>query len=270
MTQKNIIIAIILIAAVAVGAYVYTTKKPGENADTQPNATVSGNVTYMQRVALPTGSVVEVELRDTSRADAPAEILAKNKITTTGQNVPIPYTLNYDPTKIVENNSYSVAAKITIDGKLSWISTVNIPVITRGNPTNNVEILVSQANTETTPPSSGQTNAPLVGTEWAWVRTTYPNKAALTAPTGNKFVMTLKADKTISSSTDCNGLGGNYVVNGEVLSFSEFISTLRYCEDSPETQYSQDLRQTSSYVISGNELRLNLTKDAGTMYFQKR
>ncbi len=272
MKQKYIFIAITALIIIAAGLYAYTSKNNGTSSTSEQThqGVITGNVTYMQRIALPEGSLIEVQLRDISRADAPAEILAEQKIVTTGQSVPIPYTLNYDSSKIVEQNSYAVSARITVEEKLTWISTVNIPVITRGNPNANVEIMVSPANTSnnSTAPAN-QSGNNLIGTKWSWVRTTYPNKAELKAPAGNKFVLTLKDDKTVSSTTDCNGLGGNYSMNGEVLTFSDFISTLRFCEGSPEGQYSQDLRQTASYVISGNELRLNLNKDAGTMYFAK-
>ncbi len=103
-------------------------------------ATVTGTVTYRQRIALPPGAVVEVSLLDVSRADAPAVVLDKQEIKPTTQ-VPIPFTLNYDPAKIDERHSYAVQARILAEGKLMFVNTTRHAVITQGNPTK-LEVVV--------------------------------------------------------------------------------------------------------------------------------
>jgi len=120
--------------------------KPVNKPATKPmsTATVTGNVVYRQRIALPPDAIVKVKLQDVSRADAAAILLDEQTIPTNGKQVPIPFTLNYNPDQIKPNHSYSVAAEIWVDGKRQWISTTNNPVITRGNPTENVTILVNQ------------------------------------------------------------------------------------------------------------------------------
>lgn len=104
-------------------------------------ASISGIITYRQPVALPAGAVIAVKLADVSRADAPAITIAAQTITTTGQQVPIPFTLNYDPTAINPRCQYAVQAQILINGNLRWINTSRYSVITQGNP-NTVEIMV--------------------------------------------------------------------------------------------------------------------------------
>jgi putative lipoprotein len=103
---------------------------------------VTGTVTYLQRSALPPDAVVTVKLVDISKADAPAEVISEQTITAEGKQAPFPYSLPYDPAKIVESNSYAVQGRIESGGVLLFISTSVIPVITRGNPTENVEIIV--------------------------------------------------------------------------------------------------------------------------------
>ena len=59
--------------------------------------------------------------------------------------VPIPYTVTYDPAEIDQRNTYSMSARIEDgSGKLLWISDTATPVITRGSPTQDVEIVVVQ------------------------------------------------------------------------------------------------------------------------------
>lgn len=104
-------------------------------------ASVTGTVSYLQRIALPPGAIVEAKLVDVSRADAPAIVLSEQTIVTQGEQVPIPFTLPYDPADIDPRYRYAVQARITIDGELAWISTTSYPVITQGNSTK-VEVIV--------------------------------------------------------------------------------------------------------------------------------
>jgi len=102
----------------------------------------TGTVTYLQRIALPAGSVVQVELQDVSLADAPATIIAAQTITTTGENVPLPFSLTYDPSQIDKRLTYAVRAQITVEGALRWTTTEHTPVLTHANPTTGVEVMV--------------------------------------------------------------------------------------------------------------------------------
>jgi putative lipoprotein len=104
------------------------------------SATVTGSVTYRERMALPPGATVTVRLQDVSRADASAEVLAEQVIVPTAQ-VPIPFVLRYDPARIDARHSYSVAARIEVDGKLWFISDTHNGVLTQGG-TNEVEVVV--------------------------------------------------------------------------------------------------------------------------------
>lgn len=122
-----------------------TTTKPGTKPHAKPmnTATVTGNVTYYQRIALPPNAVVKVSLQDVSRADAKAILLDEQTISTNGKQVPIPFTLKYNPNQIQPHHSYAVSAQILVDGKLHWVSTTINSVITRDKPTENVTVVVS-------------------------------------------------------------------------------------------------------------------------------
>lgn len=92
--------------------------------------TVEGSVTYLQRIAVPEGAKLLVELRDVSLADAPSTLLTAQEHDLIG--VPMEYTLNFSDSEIDERNTYSVSARITLDGKLLFISDTSYPVLTRG------------------------------------------------------------------------------------------------------------------------------------------
>ena len=104
-------------------------------------ASVTGTVTYRQRVALTPRAVVEVKPLDVSRADATATTIAEQVIKPAGRRVPIKFELRYDPQRIESRLRYAVRVRILEDGKLRFTSTQAYPVITGGNPTT-VEVVV--------------------------------------------------------------------------------------------------------------------------------
>jgi putative lipoprotein len=107
---------------------------------------VSGTVTYLQRMALPPTAVVEVKLQDVSKADTPATVIAEQKITTGGKQVPIAFELKYDPAKIEGKHRYAVSARILFDGQLRFTSDKAYPVLGDGVSTSGVEIVVKQVS----------------------------------------------------------------------------------------------------------------------------
>jgi len=74
---------------------------------------VSGTVAYRERIAMPENAL---HLRDTSRADAPARVVAQQEITFGRRQVPLPFELASEPVKIDPQHTYSVSARINVDG----------------------------------------------------------------------------------------------------------------------------------------------------------
>ena len=107
------------------------------------SANVTGTVSYRERIALPPDAVLTVRLQDVSRQDVAARILGEQIYTTEGKQVPLPFEIPYNADNIDERFMYSVAARIEDgDGILRFISDTTNPVITRGNPTEDIEIWV--------------------------------------------------------------------------------------------------------------------------------
>lgn len=82
---------------------------------------IPGQVTYRERIALPPKAVMTVELADVSLADAPSTVVAKQVIRDAGQ-VPIRFTLTFDPVVIQPKMTYAVQARITVEDKLWFIN----------------------------------------------------------------------------------------------------------------------------------------------------
>ena len=97
-------------------------------------AEVTGSVFYRERIMLAPPGVVTVSLADTSLMDAPSKTIATQVIK--GQTAPpFKFALAYDPKAIDPRNTYSVSARIEVDGKLRFITDTHTPVITHGAPT---------------------------------------------------------------------------------------------------------------------------------------
>ncbi len=106
---------------------------PNHSAIDSAPQSVSGTVSYLQRIALPTNSLLIVQLVEIARVDAPAIKIAAMRIRTTTQ-VPIPFRIKYTLAKIDPRHTYAIEARILIQGKLSWINAQRYTVITHGNP----------------------------------------------------------------------------------------------------------------------------------------
>lgn len=122
--------------------------------------TLEGTASYRERIAVPPGAVLEVELYDVSRQDAPAPLLSA--IAIRAEAVPVAFQLLYDPALIDERHSYAVSAKLVVDGETVFRSTSVHPVLTRGAP-DTVDILMERMG-------AGARSAggilPLVGVTW--------------------------------------------------------------------------------------------------------
>lgn len=116
-------------------------------AGTAGMAAVTGTIVYLPRIALPPDALVTVTINNAQLADAPPEMttLATTAFTTDGAQVPLPFELLYMVDDVRESDLYSINATIRSSaGDLLFLSKEIIPVITLGNPTENVEIMVSQ------------------------------------------------------------------------------------------------------------------------------
>ena len=95
---------------------------------------VSGTVAYRERIAMPENAVLTMQLQDVSLADAPAKVIAEQKFTFAGHQVPLPFELHYDSTKIDPKHMYALSARITVNEQLMFMNTTTYRVITQGNP----------------------------------------------------------------------------------------------------------------------------------------
>lgn len=94
------------------------------------DAAVTGTLSYRARIRLPPNAVIITQLIDLTSGQAVSE----QTMTTTGEQVPIPFALSYNPSDIISGHRYEVQANILIDNELRWTTADSYPVITQRSP----------------------------------------------------------------------------------------------------------------------------------------
>ena len=103
--------------------------------------TLTGNVTYMERIALDPAAVIEVELQNVS-GGVPS-VVTSTTVNAEGRQVPIPFELPYDPATIDAAGTYLLYGRIRVNDVVTWATPTGVPVLTAGAATGNVELVVS-------------------------------------------------------------------------------------------------------------------------------
>ena len=205
--------------------------------------TLEGSASYRERLAMPPGAVLEVELYDVSRQDAPAPLLSA--IAIRAESVPVPFQLLYDPAMIDERYSYAVTAKLVVDGETVFRSTSVHPVLTRGAP-DRVEILMEKMG-QGVRAAGGMPS--LVGATWL-VEDIRGGGVIDFAQTSIGF----DARGGVHGTGGCNQFNGTAEIAGEALSLGPLATTRRACAEAlmdQESRFFAALDAVKGYRFDG-------------------
>lgn len=206
---------------------------------------IRGSATYRERMALPAGATLEVELLDISKADAPALVISSETVPVLRQ-VPIPFSLTYDAAAIDPQHSYVLTARLVRDGETVFRSAATTPVLT-GSAGGTPEILLVQSSAPDAAPTAGdaprpaeqdaaETPADMAAVAGSWIAEEING-----SPAADKVVSWLRLgeDGRAQGQGGCNSYTGTYKLEDGVLTFGPLASTRRAC---PEPQMSQEER----------------------------
>jgi putative lipoprotein len=223
------------------------------------DGTITGTATYRERMALPPGAVLEVELRDVSRADAPADLLGSARVAATGQ-VPIRFALRFDPARIDPRAAYAVAARLTFGGRLRFRSDAVHPVLTRGAGTHADILLVRAAprreGDAAAPMDEGGAAAPTALLGPAWVVEDIAGRGVVDRLRSD---ITFGADGRAHGSGGCNRFTGGYTLAGPSLRFDAMAQTNMACADAAmdqEARFHAALAQVRAWRMEDTRLHL--------------
>jgi putative lipoprotein len=104
--------------------------------------TVSGTVTYAERIHVRPDAVMRVRLLDVSDAQARPVALAEHAQATGGTRPPFRFELEFDGLAIDDGGLYVLEATLEADGRTLLRTPTAIPVITRGQPSEHVQLVL--------------------------------------------------------------------------------------------------------------------------------
>ncbi len=211
------------------------------------------------------------------RAEAPADLSTYTFISSAGESISVQFD-NETDTAIMTGMGYEnlpFARAISASGARYENPSNRLVLWNKGNEItlyadDAVIFIGSTSSPEDNGENPNESSASLLGTAWSWQYTELQDKERVEAPAGDQFVLTFEGEGRFGSTTDCNSMGGSYVLDGEVLSIGDMMMTKMYCEDSMEVTYAEHLGLVNSYVITGDVLRLNLNRDYGVMVFKRQ
>lgn len=227
---------------------------PSQTSPAQANpaqGTVSGTITYRERMALPPDAAIDVKLQDVSLQDAPAKTIGESVFAPGGQQVPIPFQLSYNPADINPAHTYQLQANISVDGKMMFTSTTAYPVLTKGAPSQ-VAIMLQQAQQ----PAPVASATELRGTDWELAEL---NGKPASPGEGHAAHLVLHKKGSLSGSTGCNQIAGSYIASEGALQFTPAGTTMKMCSPQvmeQEQAFLAALKATSGYRVDGETLEL--------------
>ena len=216
-------------------------------------------VVHLQEGAtLPPEALLQVELLDVSRADAPSVTVAARDYRV--ESLPVEVRLPYDSAEIDPRMRYVVAAKVAEGERVLLRTTAAYPALTREAPER--PEIVLEAMSEAMP-------AGIAGVEWQAFEVGGRMLVVEDAPT-----IAFMPDGGFAMYGGCNRFAGTAELGAGTIAFPEAIAgTRRMCPE-PRMKLEQDMveaiRATTGYLRTGKTLSLTNAAGVVTMRLTER
>ncbi|HQA96068.1 MAG TPA: YbaY family lipoprotein [Candidatus Colwellbacteria bacterium] len=234
-TLWSIVILVVVAIVVYFGVVVWLNRN---------NAELKGTVSYRERIALPSGSEVKVQIRDVSKG----ETFAETSIITRGENVPIPFTVIYDASKIDPSADYDVVAQILVDGEERWTVGSPEPFIGEDSlPVEEIDFMLVASD-------RNLSIFDLDGKRLKMV--SFNGKDAPLDP-----AYTLEFNNTLVSAVICNNIAGEFTLSDNTIK-GLFVTTEKFCTSPDGIMEAEDafkamLSSGATLFLAGNTLTMS-------------
>jgi putative lipoprotein len=216
--------------------------------------TLSGQVTYHERIPLPAEASLGVRLVDLSRPDARSSVHAEAVLHNPGK-VPLDFALRFDDGAIIPNHRYALVAEISAQDHTVFRNTIQYPVNPL-KPQGPIVIVVNfVGKLANAAPQAAAPAAPSI-LEIRWRVADLAGKAV--GGTGHA-TLTIGSDMRAGGKGGCNNYFAQAQMNGPDLAFSAVAATRMACSDAimaDENAYFAALGTVRSYLIDGGSLTL--------------
>lgn len=204
--------------------------------------TIAGEVFYRERIALPPNAVLTVRLMDVSLADAPASIIAEQKIDPAGQ-VPIKFQIKVNPAVTQPNVNYALQARITVDDTLWFTNDERYAIDPLKPQPVQMTLKMVKQGAEAAP-------ATLFGTTWLAEDI---NGRGVIDDAQSTFSVT--PDGKVTGSGGCNRFFAEAEVKGDRIAIGKAGATMMACPEAlmdQERKFLAALEAAAAYRIDGD------------------
>lgn len=220
-------------------------KNTAQATQAESTATLTTEVSYLDRSMLAPNSQLTVTLADVSKMDIKATVISQQVIDLNGGP---PYTveLAYDTNKINKALSYSVSARIENNGELLYTSTSNNNPFAADAQTSPYKIVVTKVDQKP--------DVDLANTYWKAITLAGDN---VTVTTKEPFIQ-FSNDGKVHGFLGCNNFNGGYEVNEQTVTFDHIAATQKMCHENmdQEAAMSSMLSKAAQWQVNGESLSL--------------
>ena len=237
-----------------------TIPSAAESSEVVMVETITGTLSYRERIALPPGAQVEIVVSDITLGRNQELILSRTMNTIGQASPPIPFSIDVSKLNLSDGPLYGLRAFIReSDGTIMFRTSDPFLLNLRSDTVNIGDITVSM----TSPGDPGLAGIPgLKDDEWRVTQIGGDVVPQDTAPT-----MTFAANGRFYGSTSCNRFNSSYSLDGNSLEVGNVAATKRACEaglmqqerrflDAISMIENASLEDGGFLVLSGNGQRL--------------
>lgn len=235
------------------------------SASPTPSATaVTGTVAYRERMALPPDATVDLWITDIGPGLVAQVILAQATVRADGRQVPLPFEVRVDPSRVQPDRPYGLRAVITAGGQ-TWFETREpVPVLTQGAPAT-VAVMLTRAAGGGEAAAGAAPN--LVGTRWR-----LDDLAGAGVVANAEATLEFPEAGRVAGRGSCNRFFGAVTITGTAIQFGTIGATQMACPDpigAQESRYFAALRGAERLTLDGDTLQLFGAGTAAPLRFSR-
>lgn len=212
--------------------------------------TLSGEVTYRERVALPPNGTLRLVLVDLAAPEQP-RVQAEGAIASPGQ-VPLSFTFDFDDSVFADGHRFGLRAEILSGGQI-WFRNAEPLAIDPAAPTG-IEVITTFAGRIEDPSAPPAVDPkPILGVNWT------AEEIGGIAVTPEQSTISIGRDMRAGGRGGCNSYFTQAEVTGDRLAFAAVAATRMACEETvmaQEAVFFDALAATRFWRLEGEKLVL--------------
>lgn len=213
--------------------------------------TLTGDVTYRERMALPEGGTLRVLLLDMTAPGTPARVAAEAAVGPPGQ-VPLTFSLGFDDTAIDTTHSYALVAEISV-GKELWFRNAEPYEVAPLAPAAPILIVANFVG-------GSRSAEPAVSPELVDVIWRAETIRGVPTEAQTESTLSIASDLRAGGKGGCNNYFAQAKVSGTSLAFSSVAATMMACASTIKTiqeeSFFEALSAVRSWQLTGGKLVL--------------